>query len=539
MPACCTTANTAELRKGELLLIDAGCEPDSYASDTTRTFPIAARFSAVQRHVYELVLASQEAAIKAVRPGADFIDYPDAATRVLVQGFIDFKLCKGSVDSVLEDGAYKQFYMHRTGHWLGLDVHDAGDYMQKGKWRKLKPGMVLTVEPGTYIRPAPNVPKAFWNIGVRIEDDVLWPPRAAMSRRRPEGGEGRRGRGPRPLMPDVAIVGGDRSGAALAPSRARASIALFGRAPLERPPRSPCRASRSSSRRPALARGERPPSARPHLAEGGPGRRSRASEHASRPQLRCLRGAEAALARPRGRGKVPLRRILQRIELARCGQVRFASGRSRGPCSCSPTAGERGAIPASHSRKGLRSRRWSARCADAPFAARLRELHARGAGRALLPVDERFARVDHRARATPASPWTRRASRRLQRLRRSRQAVHRGIAGPRSLKLRAVNSYRVHTRSSAMPPRRCTHRGQGFNLGLRDAASWPPSRRGRERLGTKTMLRATRRAGRRSKRAGPEGTDFLVGPCRLAAPPPGAGARSPRSTSSARAPPAG
>ncbi len=165
--------NNAELRKGDLMLIDAGCELDSYASDITRTFPIAGRFSAVQRDVYELVLASQEAAIKAVKPGADFIDYHDAATRVLVQGLIDFKLCKGSVDAVLEDGSYKQFYMHRTGHWLGLDVHDAGDYMQKGKWRKLKPGMVLTVEPGLYIRPADNVPKSFWNIGIRIEDDVL------------------------------------------------------------------------------------------------------------------------------------------------------------------------------------------------------------------------------------------------------------------------------------------------------------------------------------------------------------------------------
>ena len=165
--------NSAELRKGDLMLIDAGCELDSYASDITRTYPIAARFSAAQRDIYELVLASQEAAIKAVKPGADFIDYHDAATRVLAQGFIDLKLCKGSVDKVLEDGSYKQFYMHRTGHWLGLDVHDAGDYMRKGKWRKLKPGMVLTVEPGCYIRPADNVPKAFWNIGVRIEDDVL------------------------------------------------------------------------------------------------------------------------------------------------------------------------------------------------------------------------------------------------------------------------------------------------------------------------------------------------------------------------------
>jgi Xaa-Pro aminopeptidase len=165
--------NNAELRKGDLMLIDAGCELDSYASDITRTFPIAGRFSPVQKDVYELVLASQEAAIKAVKPGADFIDYHDAATRVLVEGLIDFKLCKGSVDQVLEDGSYKQFYMHRTGHWLGLDVHDAGDYMQKGKWRKLKAGMVLTVEPGLYIRPAENVPKAFWNIGIRIEDDVL------------------------------------------------------------------------------------------------------------------------------------------------------------------------------------------------------------------------------------------------------------------------------------------------------------------------------------------------------------------------------
>jgi Xaa-Pro aminopeptidase len=165
--------NTAELRKGELLLIDAGCELDSYASDITRTFPVGARFSQAQRDIYELVLEAQEAAIKAVKPNADFIDYHDAATRVLVEGLISLKLCKGSADKVLEDGSYKQFYMHRTGHWLGLDVHDAGDYMQKGKWRKLKPGMVLTVEPGLYIRPADNVPKAFWNIGVRIEDDVL------------------------------------------------------------------------------------------------------------------------------------------------------------------------------------------------------------------------------------------------------------------------------------------------------------------------------------------------------------------------------
>jgi Xaa-Pro aminopeptidase len=165
--------NNAELKKGDLMLIDAGAELDSYAADITRTFPIAARFSAAQRDVYEVVLEAQEASIREVKAGADFVNYHDAATRVLVQGLIDLKLCKGSVDAVIENGSYKQFYMHRAGHWLGLDVHDAGDYMQKGKWRKLKPGMVLTVEPGLYIRPANNVPKAFWNIGVRIEDDVL------------------------------------------------------------------------------------------------------------------------------------------------------------------------------------------------------------------------------------------------------------------------------------------------------------------------------------------------------------------------------
>ncbi len=169
--------NSATLRKGELLLIDAGCELDSYASDITRTFPVAGRFTAAQRDVYELVLAAQEAAIRAVKPGAAFIDYHDAATAVLVRGLVDFKLCKGGVDEVLESGAYRQFYMHRTGHWLGLDVHDVGDYMQKGRWRKLRSGMVLTVEPGLYIRPGPDVPKAFWNIGVRIEDDVLVTPK--------------------------------------------------------------------------------------------------------------------------------------------------------------------------------------------------------------------------------------------------------------------------------------------------------------------------------------------------------------------------
>lgn len=165
--------NSAELRQGDLLLIDAGCELDSYASDITRTFPIGSRFSAAQRDVYELVLASQLAGIRAVRPGAGYDDFHQAAVKVLAQGFIDLKLCRGSLDGVIESGAYRSFYMHRTGHWLGLDVHDAGAYKKDGRWVKLRPGMVVTVEPGCYIRPGPKVPKALWNIGVRIEDDVL------------------------------------------------------------------------------------------------------------------------------------------------------------------------------------------------------------------------------------------------------------------------------------------------------------------------------------------------------------------------------
>ena len=165
--------NDAELKRGDLMLIDAGCELDSYASDITRAFPIGGRFSAPQKAIYELVLAAQEAAIKAVKPNAEFNEYHDVATRVLAQGLVDLELCKGTVDSVMESGSYKQFYMHRAGHWLGLDVQDVGDYKQRGAWRKLKPGMTLTVEPGLYIRPAENVPRDFWNIGVRIEDDVL------------------------------------------------------------------------------------------------------------------------------------------------------------------------------------------------------------------------------------------------------------------------------------------------------------------------------------------------------------------------------
>ena len=166
-------ANDAQLRDGDLLLIDAGCELDGYASDITRTFPVGGRFSGPQRELYELVLAAQAAAIGEVRPGRVWQDPHDAAVKVLVQGFVDLGLCQGSVDGVLESGDYRRFYMHRTGHWLGMDVHDCGDYKRDGQWRALAPGMVLTVEPGCYVRPGEGVPERFWNIGIRIEDDAV------------------------------------------------------------------------------------------------------------------------------------------------------------------------------------------------------------------------------------------------------------------------------------------------------------------------------------------------------------------------------
>jgi len=165
--------NNRQTQATDLLLIDAGCEYQGYASDITRTFPVGGRFSGAQRAVYELVLAAQLACIEAIRPGKAFHDYHQVAERVLAQGLIDLKLCEGSLDAVLESGAYKQFYMHRAGHWLGLDVHDVGLYRVDRESRVLEPGMVLTVEPGCYIRPADKVPEEFWDIGVRIEDDVL------------------------------------------------------------------------------------------------------------------------------------------------------------------------------------------------------------------------------------------------------------------------------------------------------------------------------------------------------------------------------
>src|SRR5262245_52596485 len=146
--------NDAPLRDGDLLLVDAGCELDGYAADLTRTFPVNGRFSGAQRSLYEVVLAAQRAAIATVKPGAAWNDPHDAAVRVLAQGMLDLKLLTGTLDAVLEKEAYKRFYMHRTGHWLGLDVHDAGDYKRGGEWRSLEPGMVLTVQPGLYLRAA-------------------------------------------------------------------------------------------------------------------------------------------------------------------------------------------------------------------------------------------------------------------------------------------------------------------------------------------------------------------------------------------------
>jgi Xaa-Pro aminopeptidase len=166
-------ANDAPLHDGDLLLIDAGCELDGYASDITRTFPVNGRFSAAQREVYEIVLAAQRAAMDKVRAGNAWNEPHDAAVKVLAQGLIDLKLIQGDLAEVLEKETYKRFYMHRTGHWLGLDVHDAGEYKREGNWRALAPGMTLTVEPGLYIRAEEDVPERLRNIGIRIEDDVL------------------------------------------------------------------------------------------------------------------------------------------------------------------------------------------------------------------------------------------------------------------------------------------------------------------------------------------------------------------------------
>ena len=167
------TDNNCVLNDGDLLLIDAGAEFQGYASDITRTFPVNGEFSDPQLELYNLVLDAQLAAIDAVQPGNHWNDPHDAAVKVLTKGMVKLGILKGRPAQLIKEGAYRRFYMHRTGHWLGLDVHDVGDYKIEEQWRLFEPGMVLTVEPGIYI-PAKSkgVPKRYWDIGIRIEDDV-------------------------------------------------------------------------------------------------------------------------------------------------------------------------------------------------------------------------------------------------------------------------------------------------------------------------------------------------------------------------------
>ena len=167
-------ANNAPLKDGDLLLIDAGAEFQCYASDITRTFPVNGRFSPEQRALYDIVLAAQRAAIAQVRPGRSFEAYHEAAVRTICAGLVKLGLLKGSVEKNIREQSYRRFYMHKTGHWLGLDVHDVGDYRIDGEFRELEPGMVVTVEPGIYIAPdAKGVPAKWRGIGIRIEDDVV------------------------------------------------------------------------------------------------------------------------------------------------------------------------------------------------------------------------------------------------------------------------------------------------------------------------------------------------------------------------------
>jgi len=177
-------AGSTELLSGELCLIDAGCELDGYASDITRTFPVNGKFTGPQRALYDITLAAQEAAIAVTKPGNTFMQPHEAALKVLTQGLLDEKLLKltelGSLENAIETAAYRRFYMHRTSHWLGMDVHDVGSYresmpssQEEKPWRILKSGMVITIEPGLYVRPADDIDHAFWNIGIRIEDDAV------------------------------------------------------------------------------------------------------------------------------------------------------------------------------------------------------------------------------------------------------------------------------------------------------------------------------------------------------------------------------
>tara|TARA_B100001109_G_scaffold246056_1_gene234356 strand:+ start:4690 stop:6006 length:1317 start_codon:yes stop_codon:yes gene_type:complete len=168
------TQNTAQIKDGDLILIDAGCELDYYASDITRTFPANGRFSEPQRKLYQLVLDANYAAIAAVKPGIDWNTPHDVAVKVLVEGLVQYGLLAGDVDELIEQQAYKPFYMHKTGHWLGMDVHDVGEYRIDGEWRILEEGMVMTIEPGLYIAPDDLTVDEQWRgIGIRIEDDVV------------------------------------------------------------------------------------------------------------------------------------------------------------------------------------------------------------------------------------------------------------------------------------------------------------------------------------------------------------------------------
>jgi Xaa-Pro aminopeptidase len=165
--------NAQPLEDGDLVLIDAGCELDYYASDITRTFPVNGRFTAAQRALYDVVLEAQLAAIEQCRQGNHWNDPHDAAVRVITQGLVSLGFLSGKVSKLIKEGAYREWFMHRTGHWLGLDVHDVGDYKVGDAWRVLEPGMVLTVEPGLYVKPGcRRAPKEFRGIGIRIEDDV-------------------------------------------------------------------------------------------------------------------------------------------------------------------------------------------------------------------------------------------------------------------------------------------------------------------------------------------------------------------------------
>ena len=172
-------AGNSIMRDGDLVLIDAGCELDGYASDITRTFPANGKFSGPQRALYDIVLAAQQAAAACTSPAYHWNAGHEAAVAVLTQGLLDVGLLTGTLEQALETSAYKPFYMHRTGHWLGMDVHDVGSYRvppatdTERAWRMLEPGMVLTIEPGLYVRPAANIPESFWNIGIRIEDDAI------------------------------------------------------------------------------------------------------------------------------------------------------------------------------------------------------------------------------------------------------------------------------------------------------------------------------------------------------------------------------